>query len=596
MNLFTKYFSLYVIDQGNPKGASEISEAVNSLTLEVCKGPSSNDPHTEGLILLALQKVYFKMEITEQESFREAVLDSDKSIIKQFCSAMEQDADDAMIDSLLHSLKQTFGFENKKLDLNIVSCALDIFSAVEIAREIIFSDRLKGKNFLRALEIGCGNGQHILTLYAAARRQGITEILITGIENREEAALRARKALKCVLKEKNFRIINGDATDPNTYAEIDLEEINAIYTETISQNTPQNTVIKKDGVRMNGHDKNSAYWHQYKDPYILVIDLLLRQMPDFMSKVQKGGIYLFPNIIGKGNKSGNYVPAGTKSRIFFETAEGCPQWIELHKIGAGLRELYELPLVPGDPSTKLEIRRFPDPDLKDNLPDMLSYKSPEIVFDGKELKFQSQAPEDATNSSLSADRLNEVIGNDSRIISASSLSPDSDNSRPPSDYLKSANSQELGNFLSLVITGMYDSGLYHKNCHPNDFYLLGDKLESNSRLAIQNLAGLCHSSELKGDFLTYNIANFIQVIFHVLRQDTSFLPFGKEVAIQFLEHAIRQATMNFLKHHKIALDHNEISAVLVGFRALDEDKLGEMQEMMNFILNMIKDAAVSSDS
>ena len=239
-----------------------------------------------------------------------------------------------------------------------LSCAGDIRRTAAIFKEIAFNDRFKADGKFRGVDLGSGIGVLTLAMVIAAQRKGIKDIMCIGVDVRERAAVKSRKALKSTIGEK-AKVIHADLLKDSLLQNI-IRGLKPNYwvSETISSTAEYSTPeldFQKPDFGLSDPEKIRRRKERHHDPFVEFVSETVQAMPDFLDKVQRKEIAMFPDIA-----NGLYVPNKQNSIMHLLTGPTRP--LLLHHTGEEFKYYEDLVNVSRWP----EISVSESPELKIN--------------------------------------------------------------------------------------------------------------------------------------------------------------------------------------------------------------------------------------
>jgi len=187
----------------------------------------------------------------------------------------------------------------------------------------------RGRRF-SSLDLGSGAGILVLASYVAGKRAEARSLICQGIEIQPIAAERSRRALKKVISENRFKIIEGDAGSTELIKRIG--DIPQIWTsETISHETPPLKVFA-DHAEIDAEGDKRTEWemgmivNRNSDPFPYALNATLRAYPRFYEAVKQGETRMIPDII-----NGKYKPG--EATLKLATGRNPRSPLMLHNVG-----------------------------------------------------------------------------------------------------------------------------------------------------------------------------------------------------------------------------------------------------------------------
>ncbi|MBU1017574.1 hypothetical protein KKA33_00930 [Patescibacteria group bacterium] len=208
-----------------------------------------------------------------------------------------------------------------------VRCLADSRQTAAIFKEIAFNEHFKANGRFVGIDWGSGTGILTLAMAIAARRAEVSERLSVGIDLRERAARHSRRVLKQALGSNEAQVICNNILKSRILPDLlKKHPIHFWVSETISRTTPPIDLKRRDfgftHREIMYRDKNEAS----DDPFPEFLGKTMNVLPDFLDRVRKGEVAMFPDIANR-----LYHPHKERSLLTLKTGLKTP--LRLQDIG-----------------------------------------------------------------------------------------------------------------------------------------------------------------------------------------------------------------------------------------------------------------------
>ncbi|MBN2096219.1 hypothetical protein JW752_02350 [Candidatus Peregrinibacteria bacterium] len=217
-----------------------------------------------------------------------------------------------------------------------VRCLADSRQTAAIFKEIAFADRFKANGRFVGVDWGSGTGILTLAMAIAARRQRISERLSIGVDLRERAVRHSRRVLKFALDSNETQIICSNILKSRILPDLlKKHPLHFWVSETISRTTPPIDFERRD---FGFTPREIMYRDKYEasdDPFPEFLGQTMNAMPDFLGRVRRGEIAMFPDIANR-----LYYPHKEHSLLTLKT--GLKTALRLEDVGREFKDYEDL--------------------------------------------------------------------------------------------------------------------------------------------------------------------------------------------------------------------------------------------------------------
>lgn len=224
-------------------------------------------------------------------------------------------------------------------------CLYDIRQTAAIFKEIVFNDRFQAEDRFFGLDLGSGTGILTVAMALAAKRKGIRNIKVIGIERSKIAVGRARKSVAALGFEKEIEFLCADLLKPGLIESLiegsgtstnHLTPIPLSYwvSETISIAIPKFDPFKP-GFDLHLKSARGRKSELRSDPFVEVLKKTIDADSKFLGNVKSANIAMFPDMA-----NGLYAPDGNRSRITLRTGPKKP--LPLERLGQEFEGIEDL--------------------------------------------------------------------------------------------------------------------------------------------------------------------------------------------------------------------------------------------------------------
>lgn len=194
-----------------------------------------------------------------------------------------------------------------------VQCLSDIRVTAALLKEIMFNNSFKRNDQFLGVDFGSGTGILSAAMLIAARRNFCREITLVLVDSQYNSLQHSTRVLDG-LGGINTQHLHADLRDDRLY-EIFAPPLlpNFCVSETIGHTTPAILHASHKGIKWR-EGEISRVINGAIDPYMDVLDGLMRFSPNFYHRVLSGEAALFPNPI-----NGDFIPDNHKTRLLLRT-------------------------------------------------------------------------------------------------------------------------------------------------------------------------------------------------------------------------------------------------------------------------------------
>jgi SAM-dependent methyltransferase len=222
-------------------------------------------------------------------------------------------------------------------------CLADLRQTAAIFKEILFNDRFqKGRAFF-GLDLGSGTGILSIAMALAAKRKGIGNIHVVGIERSSLAVDRAQKAIRTLGLEKEIEFVCNDLIAPSLFQDLgmapkirnspsspkgryfEIRNLSYWVSETISIAVPKFDPFEP-GFDLHLKSPRGRKSELRSDPFVEILKKTVDTVPDFLENVKSGKTAMFPDLA-----NGLYAPDGNQSKMKLRT--GLEKTLPLERLG-----------------------------------------------------------------------------------------------------------------------------------------------------------------------------------------------------------------------------------------------------------------------
>jgi len=195
-----------------------------------------------------------------------------------------------------------------------IQCAADLRRTAAIFKEIAFGGRFVNSQHFLGLDIGSGTGILMMAMVVAAKRRGIRDYHVVGIEKSKMAEEQSEKTMSRLIPGDRLSVLCENIVEEFKLSGLFRGMLHYWVSETISLQTPK---LKSDQpeLGLNPAQLRIRKMEYTSDPFVEAFRNSLREIPHFSHNVEMGRTAMFPDII-----NGLYKPDRGRSTLLLKTS------------------------------------------------------------------------------------------------------------------------------------------------------------------------------------------------------------------------------------------------------------------------------------
>lgn len=199
------------------------------------------------------------------------------------------------------------------------ACVNDIPATASLVQELAFTPvPLNEDRTVHFADLGTGSGVLALATAIGAMRSGAKKIVGHCIDSVPQMLDRTRGLLETAAPKAHFSVREGDITDSTLYQSLPVAHIRSWVSETINGHI----------IRMDVTPEGVTFTGVMGEVYPVVLDRLLRNVPNFHADVSTGKTLLFPDPIND-----QYRPHSPDETMRLKTSKSHAAHAPLGKVG-----------------------------------------------------------------------------------------------------------------------------------------------------------------------------------------------------------------------------------------------------------------------